>query len=177
MKKKSFLLMLGGLFAFSLAACNNSGGGNPTTQGQPTTTTTQGQPTTTAQQSATLAFMSDNKIRIDIMDENLGVTFNYGNEAVVSEREINYVDSTNLSMNGSAAVDKVNFIFVMEKSTGSRVSVSKGLNADSLENYLSGSGRKISGCTKVYIAISTGDLKWNKNLSEPMNELIKPYDI
>lgn len=168
--KKKFLLMLGGIFAFSLAACNNSGSGNTTTQVQPTTTTT-------AQQSATLAFMSNNKVRIDIMDDNLGVTFNYGNEAVVSEREINYVDSTNLAMNGSVAVDKVNFIFVMEKSTGSRVSVSKGLRADGLENFLSKSGSKISGCTKVYIAISTGDLKWNKNLSEPMNDLIRPYDI
>ena len=92
------------------------------------------------------------------MNDNLGCTFNYGNETVVDKKEMTYGATATLGFSGTVAVDTINFVFVAEKENGTSVSVNAGINAK-----------------KVYIAISTGTVNWTKGLNADMDAKINSY--
>ena len=120
-----------------------------------------------------LTFITNGKVRVDILDENLGCTFNYGNEAVVSGREMTYAAANKLAHNGTITVEKLNFIIIIEDETGTAFGVSQGIEKDSIEEFLA--NRTYNNAKKIYIAISTGDLKWTKGLNADMDAKINSY--
>ena len=116
--------------------------------------------------------MNDNKLRVDIMNNDLGVTFNYGNEAIQSTKETTLSADTKLSFSGEFAVEKVNFIIVSDKSTGGVISVHAGLDSSYVSDFLS---RYSMTGTKVYISISSGEVNWTKGLNTKMDTEIGVY--
>ena len=167
--------------AFALVSCDNSngntagGGSTPSGEGQGGTGEGTGGSGGSSQQASTyLTFIADGKIRIDIMNDNLGCTFNYGNETVVDKKEMTYGANASLGFSGTVAVDKINFVFVVEKENGTTFSVNGGILKDSLEDFLSGNA-KYANAKKVYIAISTGTINWTKGLNADMDAKINTY--
>ena len=91
MKFKKILLGITGalVFTFALTACGDDSTNKDSTPASGDTGgNTSGSGSTDSGQTdiSALSFMSENKIRVDILDD-LGVNFNYGNEAVVSKRK------------------------------------------------------------------------------------------
>ena len=168
MKLKRVLLALAGVLTFSLAACSQateggsgSGSGSGTSEGE-------GSGGSSQTDTSALAFMSNNKIRVDIMDD-LGVTFNYGNEAVVSTREITIVNDLTFTYSGDCTVNKVNYIAYVERETGSTTLWHQGLDAVYfLDQVLP--RNNFNGVKKVYIAISSGEVQWTTGLSTELDQ-------
>ena len=165
---------------FSLASCNKSGdasGGTTPPSGEGAGGSGSGGSGGSSQQTSTyLTFITDGKVRVDIMNDNLGCTFNYGNEAVVDKKEMTYGATATLGFSGTVAVDTINFVFVVEKENGTSVSVNAGIEKDSLEDFLSGPA-KYANAKKIYIAISTGTVNWTKGLNADMDAKINTYIV
>ena len=178
MKFKKILLGITGAlaFTFALTACGDDSTNKDSTPAPSSSTDTgsdtggDSAPTTVTNY---LTFMNDNKLRVDIMNNDLGVTFNYGNEAIQSTRETTLSADTKLSFSGEFAVEKVNFVIVSDTSTGGIVSVHAGLDSSYVSEFLS--RYSMSGKTKVYIAVSSGDINWTKGLNTKMDTQIGVY--
>lgn len=173
MKLKRCLLAFVGLFALALAACSNTTGGNTTASTPLQPGTSEG--TTTEQTPATdlLTFVGNNKVRVDIMNENLGVRFSYGNEAITSKTDMTLNASSNLSASGTLAVETINFVIVTVNATSTSVFISKEILKDSFSDYMSKILQSyFTGATKVYVAISTGEVNWTHNLNAELDAKI-----
>ena len=175
MKFKKILLGITGAlaFTFALTACGDDSTNKDST---PAPSTDTGSDTGGDSAPATitnyLTFMNDNKLRVDIMNNDLGVTFNYGNEAIQSTKETTLSADTKLSFSGEFAVEKVNFLIVSDKSTGGVISVHAGLDSSYVSEFLS---RYSMTGKKVYIAISSGEVNWTKGLNSKMDTEIGVY--
>ena len=171
MKLKRVLLALAGVLTFSLAACSQateggsgSGSGSGTSEGEGAGGSGSGGQT----ESTALSFMGNNKIRVDIFGD-LGVNFNYGNEAVVSTREITIVNDLTFTYSGDCTVNKVNYIAYVERETGSTTLWHQGLDAVYfLDQVLP--RNNFNGVKKVYIAISSGEVQWTTGLSTELDQ-------
>lgn len=166
MKLKKALVLLAGAMTFTFAACSNNSTPEATTNNNITDPTP-------SQEASYLSFISDNKIRVDIMNNDLGVTFNYGNEAVVSQKEMTITSGLTLAYSGTLAVDKLNVISVVQTETGSTFAVNGGLDAEYISEFLA--GKKFTNAKKVYVAISSGDINWTKGLNTDMDTKINTY--
>ena len=171
MKFKKVLLGLMGVAMLALAACSN-GGGNTSKEPTPTSQT----PTPSTQQEEKLldGVVSNGKIRIDIMNENIGVTFSYGNEAVVSKKEMTYSASSKLTVSGTATAD-LNFVIVIGRSNGYSVAVNAGIEKESIAEYLT--LKDFENAARVYVAISTGDVNWTKGLNTNMDHQVSSFIV
>lgn len=172
MKFKKFLLACAGVFAFALAACDSKNN-TSTDSGKTNPPTVDPEPSQPSTQSMYLGFMDNNKIRVDILSDDLGIRFNYGNTAVTSTQSMDLVAGQKLSFSGTIAVDSINFIIVRDTETGGSVSVNAGIVKDSVEDYLS--GKSFTDVKKVYIAISTGTVNWTKGLNPDLDAKIQTY--
>ncbi|MBR6071202.1 MAG: hypothetical protein IKP77_00035 [Acholeplasmatales bacterium] len=178
MKFKKLLFILGAALTFSLASC----GSNATSETSLTTTTTTTQSTEQITQVDYLSFVGQNKIRVDILD-NVGANFNYGNAAVVSTNQMDINSNSYLAFSGTITADSVNFIFIVESGNSnnfqSTFSVHGGIDNEYVETFLSRASLKslFNNAYKVYIAISTGEVKWTKNLNAQLDAKIRTYII
>jgi hypothetical protein len=177
MKFKKILLGITGAlaFTFALTACGDDSTNKDSTPAPAPSTDTgsdSGGDSAPATFTNYLTFMNDNKLRVDIMNNDLGVTFNYGNEAIQSTRETTLSADTKLSFSGEFAVEKVNFVVVSDTSTGGSVSVSKGVDSSRVGDFLS---RYPMTGKKIYIAISSGEVNWTKGLNTKMDTEIGTY--
>ena len=177
MKFKKILLGITGAlaFTFALTACGDDSTNKDSTPAPAPSTDTDpdsGGDSSPATFTNYLTFMNDNKLRVDIMNDDLGVTFNYGNEAIQSTKETTLSADTKLSFSGEFAVEKVNFVVVSDTSTGGSVNVSKGVDSSRVGDFLS---RYPMTGKKIYIAISSGDLNWTKGLNTKMDTEIGTY--
>ena len=168
MKLKKVFFAFAGAVVFSLAACSKGDGNTSTNSGTNSQTTT-----TTQAESSALSFMGNNKIRVDVMDD-LGVNFNYGNLAVVSTNEFDIVQDQKFSYSGNCKVDSINFIYYVERESGAVTNGTLGVDSDyflstilTRDNY--------NGVKKIYIAISTGTVKWTKGLSAELDQKLTAY--
>ena len=176
MKFKKILLGITGVlaFAFVLTSCGDDSTNKDSTPAPaPSTDTGSDGDSTPSTITNYLTFMNDNKLRVDIMNNDLGVNFNYGNEAIQSTKETTLSANTKLSFSGEFTVDKVNFVIVSDTSTGGSVSVHAGLDSSYVSEFLS--GYSMNGKTKVYIAVSSGDINWTKGLNSKMDTQIGTY--
>ena len=167
MKLRKLFLALAGVLTFSLAACSQAEGGG---SGSGSGSSDSGSGDSGQTDTSALAFMSNNKIRVDIMDD-LGVTFNYGNEAVVSTKEISIVNDQTFAYNGTLDenINKINYIAYVERETGATTLWHQGILAQYfLDNVLS--RENFNGVKKAYIAISTGEPKWTTGLSTELDQ-------
>ncbi len=176
MKLKKVLLGITGALAltFALTACGDEGTKTDTDPKPVNTNTNTGSDNGDATPSSSvnyLTFMGDKKLRVDIMND-LGATFNYGNEAIQSKKETTLDTNTKLTVSGEFTVETVNFIVVFDNTTGGSVSVHKGLDAERVGEFLS--KYPMSG-NKMYIAISSGEATWTKGLNEKMDATITTY--
>lgn len=174
MKFKKILLTLGAVFAFSLAACNNnasdSGKTDPTPSGGGSQTETD--PTY-------LGFVGKDKIRFDIMDEELVGKFSYGNavlDASNNKKDIAYSSSTKLAKRDGITAESVNFIVVIDKEGQDSVAYHPEMVTNQLEEFLS-DVIVLSGGRRVYVAISKGEIKWTKGLNADMDAKIETYTL
>ena len=177
MKFKKILLGITGVlaFTFALTACGDDStnkGSTPAPAPSTDTDPNTGGDSTPATFTNYLTFMNDNKLRVDIMNDDLGVTFNYGNEAIQSTKETTLSADTKLSFSGEFAVEKVNFVVVYDTSTGGSVNVSKGVASSKVGDFLS---RYPMTGKKIYIAISSGEVNWTKGLNTKMDTEIGTY--
>ena len=171
MKFKKIFLGIIGVAALTLAACSN-GGGN--TSKEPTPTTVTPEPSSQVEANLLDGVVASGKVRVDIMNDNLGVRFAYGNEAVESKKEMAYVAKSNLSVSGTATAN-LNFVFVKETSTGFSIAVNAGIDKDMITEFLS--TKTFNDATRVYIAISTGDVNWTKGLNQALDTKINTYIV
>ena len=177
MKFKKILLGITGAlaFIFALTACGDDSTNKDSTPA-PAPSTDNGSDSGGDSTPATfinyLTFMNDNKLRVDIMNDDLGVTFNYGNEAIQSTKETTLSAGTKLSFSGEFAVEKVNFVVVYDTSTGGSVRVSIGVDSSRVSDFLS--KYPMTG-KKIYIAISSGEVNWTKGLNTKMDTEIGTY--
>ena len=167
MKFKKILLGITGAlaFTFALTACGDDSTNKdstpapaPSTDADPNT----GGDSTPATFTNYLTFMND----------DLGVTFNYGNEAIQSTKETTLSADTKLSFSGEFAVEKVNFVVVSDSSTGGSVRVSIGVDSSKVGDFLS---RYPMTGKKIYIAISSGEVNWTNGLNTKMDTEIGTY--
>ena len=173
MKFKKILLTLGAVFAFSLAACNNnasdSGKTDPTPSGEGSQTETD--PTY-------LKFVGKDKIRIDIMNDELVGKFTYGNavvDASNNKKDLAYTSSTKIAKRGDIT-EAVNFIVVIDKEGTDSIAYNKAIEADNVEEFLS-DAMVLTGGRRVYVAISTGtNLNWTKGLDTSLDEKLNWYN-
>ena len=177
MKFKKILLGITGAlaFTFALTACGDDSTNKDSTPAPAPSTDTgsdSGGDSTPATFINYLTFMNDNKLRVDIMNNDLGVTFNYGNEAIQSTKETTLSADTKLSFSGEFAVEKVNFVVVSDTSTGGSVRVSIGVDSSRVGDFLS--KYPMTG-KKIYIAISSGEVNWTKGLNTKMDTEIGTY--
>ncbi len=177
MKFKKILLGITGAlaFTFALTACGDDSTNKDSTPAPAPSTDTgsdTGGDSTPATFTNYLTFMNDNKLRVDIMNNDLGVTFNYGNEAIQSTKETTLSADTKLSFSGEFAVEKVNFVVVSDTSTGGSVRVSIGVDSSRVGDFLS--KYPMTG-KKIYIAISSGEVNWTKGLNTKMDTQIGVY--
>jgi hypothetical protein len=172
MKLKKVLLGITGALAltFALTACGDEGTKTDTDPKQANTGSDNGEATPSSSVNY-LTFMGDKKLRVDIMND-LGATFNYGNEAIQSKKETTLDTTIKLTVSGEFTVETVNFIIVFDDTTGGSVNVHKGLDAERVGEFLSGYPMKGN---KMYIAISSGEATWTKGLNEKMDTTITTY--
>ena len=169
MKLKKILLIMLGVSALFLAACG--GEANPTPTVNPTDPSS-GQTEPVATTNVLTGIVANGKIRVDILNDNLGVRFAYGNAAVVSSQEMVYNAATKLSASGTATT-AINFVVVIQKETGYSLVLNPGIEADSLEEYLSDvMTLNAEGAKCVYVAISSGEVNWTKNLNTELDAAI-----
>ena len=165
MKLKKIFLGLIGIFALALASC----GGNekePTPSPSPS-------PTTPVQEETILdGVVSNGKVRVDIMNEDTGLTFAYGNEAITSTKEMTYVAANKLSCSGTPTTN-INFIIVTVRDGGESVVVSAGISKEYVVEFLS--NKDFKDATRVYVAISTGSVNWTKGLNQALDKKINAY--
>ena len=171
MKLKKVFLGLIGVVALALAACSN--GGEPSTN-TPTPTSQTPEPSSQVEAKLLDGVVASGKVRVDIMNDNLGVRFAYGNEAVESKKEMAYVANSNLSVSGTATVN-INFVFVKETANGYSVAVNAGIDKEMITEFLS--TKTFNDATRVYIAISTGDVNWTKGLNQALDTKINTYIV
>ena len=174
MKFKKCLLAFAGLFTLALAACSNATGGKTTPASTPVQPGTS-EGTTTEQTPAMdlLTFVGNEKIRVDVMDENLGVRFSYGNEAITNKTDMALNTNSGLSISGTATVETLNFVIVTVNTTKTSVVVAAGIEKEYFTEYVSTTlPTYLTGAKKVYVAISTGDVKWTKNLNAELDTSI-----
>ena len=157
------------LVGFTAVSCSK-GEVTPTTTPAPTTTTT----TATTVQSSLLTFIGDNQFRVDVMDDDLGVTFKYNNAAITNKQAMSYVSGGGLTFEGDAAYDDLSFILVTETGNSSSVFYAPGIIKAELTNYLNSSvNDDLVNGTKVYLAVFHGTpAKWTKNLNAEMDARI-----
>ena len=166
MKLKRVLLALAGVLTFSLAACSQAeGGGSSSGSGDSGPSDSESGDSGQTDASA-LSFMGNNKIRVDIMD-NLGITFKYNDETVVSKSEITIVNNATFTYSGECTVDKINYIAYGESDT--RVSKIWQCGNDSADFLISLPTYKFNDYKKIYIAISSGEPKWTTGLSTELD--------
>ena len=178
MKFKKILLGITGALAltFALTACGDDSTNKDSTPASGDTgTNTSGSGSTDSGQTdiSALSFMGANKIRVDILDD-LGVNFNYGNEAVVSTKEISIVANQTFAYSGDYTVDKVNYIAYMEKESGPSTIWHKGLDASYFFTEVLPKNN-FNGIKKIYIAISTGEVKWTTGLNSSLDANFNRY--
>ena len=171
-----FLAFVVGLFA--LVSCGNS---KDSSSGEVTPSSGEesggsGSGGSGATQIEYLNFISNGKVRVDIMNDNLGCGFTYGNEVVTNKKEMTYGATNTLGISGTLAVNSLNFVIVVEKETGYSFTVNKGIEKEYIEEYLSMSS-KYANAKKIYIAISTGDVNWTKGLNTSMDAKINTYIV
>ena len=130
-----------------------------------------------------LSFLESNKIRFDIMDNDLGYTFKYQGQAITSGEKVD-MGAGALSFTGESEKEKLNFIIVTEKkpeegrTTGeSNIFLSVGLRVTALEKYASQFAEKFitpNAQGKVYVAISDGSKapSWTTGLDAKMDKAI-----
>lgn len=130
-----------------------------------------------------LSFLESNKIRFDIMDNDLGYTFKYQDQAITSGAKVDIGEGA-LSFTGESEKEKLNFIIVTEKkpeegrTTGeSNIFLSVGLKVTALEKYVSQFAEKFitpNAQGKVYVAISDGSKapSWTTGLDAKMDKAI-----
>lgn len=166
LKKAIGVLSVLSIGVLSLASCGE------TTEPAGTITTTV-EPSTTVKVDKYLSFVSDNKIRVDIMDSDLGVSFKYGNAQVVDKHEMDYSSSVSLTKTGELNGDTINFIVVVENDTQSVVLYNPQVLKDSLDEYLGDVLQtSLTNVKKVYVAVSKGTVKWTKNLNAELDAKI-----
>ena len=171
MRFKKVLLGLMGVAMLALAACSNGG---DTSTVKPTPTSGEPQPSSQVEAKLLDGVVANGKVRVDIMNDNLGVRFAYGNEAVVNKKEMSYVATSNLSVSGTATAN-LNFVFVKETASGFSVAVNAGIDKDMITEFLS--TKTFNDSTRIYIAISTGDVNWTKGLNEALDKKINTYIV
>ena len=175
MKLKKVLAILGLTSVFALAACN-SANNTTTTGGAPAnTTTTQNNPssgsTTVDDSTNYLSFLENKKGRIDLFGVE-GVTFKYGDNNVVSGQVIDINESKVISVTGTATKD-LNFVIVTKMGDTNTVIGNKAIIKDEIANYLNDVAADLyKSSDKFYIAISSGEVQWTKNLSKAMDDKI-----
>ena len=171
MKFKKVLLGLMGVAMLALAACSN-GGGNTSKEPTPTPTSQTPEPSSQAEEKLLEGVVANGKIRIDIMNENIGVTFSYGNEAVVSKKEMAYNASSRLTVSGTATAD-LNFVIVIGRDNGYSVAVNPGIEKENIAEYLK--LKDFENAARVYVAISTGAVNWTKGLNTALDNSIQGF--
>ena len=171
MKFKKILLALAAGLTFSLAACGDSE--EPTTPTPSSSSSSSDSGSGSEAITSALSFMSNNKLRVDIFGD-LGVSFKYGDEAVVSTREITIVNDLTFTYSGDCSVEKINYIAYTERDTGSTINWHKGIDASYFLNNVLPS-TNFNGISKIYIAISTGEVQWTKGLSEKLDQAFNGY--
>lgn len=171
MKLKKMLLGTLGGAVLILAAC----GGNKTTPepqvpNTPSVSTKDSQPEVTNMLDGVV---ENGKVRIDILNDNLGVRFAYGNEAIEGTTKVlTYNATNNLSTSGTATAD-INFIFVVEKTDGTQVLYHPAIDKEQVAEWLA--DVKFEGALRVYIAISTGTPNWTKGLNTALDTKLNSY--
>lgn len=171
MKLKKMLLGTLGGAVLLLAAC----GGNKTTPepqvpNTPSVSTKDSQPEVTNMLDGVV---ENGKVRIDILNDNLGVRFAYGNEVIEGTTKVlTYNAKNNLSTSGTAT-DDINFIFVVEKTDGTQVLYHPAIDKEQVAEWLA--DVKFEGALRVYIAISTGTPNWTKGLNTALDTKLNSY--
>ena len=171
MKLKKMLLGTLAGAVLLLAAC----GGNKTTTTEPQVSSTPSVSTNDSQPAVTNMLdgvVANGKGRVDIMNDNLGVRFAYGNQAIVSNQEMTYNASNTLTVSGTATAD-INFIFVVEKTDGTQVLYHPAIDKEQVAEWLA--DVKFEGARRVYIAISTGTPNWTKGLNTALDTKLNSY--
>jgi hypothetical protein len=163
MKLKKMLLGPIGV-ALLLASC---GGENvtPSTQ-KPSESSVSTQDTQPVTSSMLDGVVTNGKVRVDIMNDNLGARFSYGNEAIVSSKEMTYNSTSTLTISGTANVD-INFIIVIQNSETTVISYYPAINKEDVAEWLS--DVKFDNALRVYVAISSGTPNWTKGLNTSLD--------
>ncbi len=164
MKFKKMLLAPIGV-ALLLASC---GGGESVSNStvmpsEVSSSTNETQPVTSSMLDGVVA---NGKVRVDILNDNLGVRFSYGNEAIVSAKEMSYNSTSTLTTSGTATAD-INFIIVVEKSSQTEVLYHPTIDKEQVSEWLS--NLKFDNAVRVYVAISTGTPNWTKGLNTALD--------
>ena len=171
MKLKKMLLGTLAGAVLLLAAC----GGNKTTTTEPQVPSTPSVSTNDSQPAVTNMLdgvVANGKVRVDIMNDNLGVRFAYGNQAIVSNQEMTYNASNTLTVSGTATAD-INFIFVVEKTDGTQVLYHPAIDKEQVVDFLA--DVKFEGALRVYVAISAGTVNWTKGLNTALDTKLNSY--
>ena len=172
MKLKKMLLGTLAGAVLLLAAC----GGNKTTTTEPQVSSTPSVSTNDSQPAVTNMLdgvVANGKVRVDIMNNNLGVRFAYGNQAIEGTTKVlTYNASNTLTVSGTATAD-INFIFVVEKTDGTQVLYHPAIDKEQVVDFLA--DVKFEGALRVYVAISAGTVNWTKGLNTALDTKLNSY--
>lgn len=169
--KKTLMLLPLALMALTACGGNTSG----------TSDASKASDTSEAQPSTALSFIQNNYGRLDIMNAGLGITFSYGNTVEVKTENtgayyFGFAKDTKLTVSGTLNAESVNFVVVTEKGSTTSCMVYNAILKDNLSEYFKDfTETNLAGVNKAYIAVSTGDVNWNKNESPLMNETIQRF--
>jgi hypothetical protein len=172
MKLKKMLLGTLGGAVLLLAACGGNKSTTTATQvpSASSVSTNDSQPAVTNMLDGVV---ENGKVRIDILNDNLGVRFAYGNEAIEGTTKVlTYNATNNLSTSGTATAD-INFIFVVDKTDGTQVLYHPAIDKEQVAEWLA--DVKFEGALRVYIAISTGTPNWTKGLNTALDTKLNTY--
>ena len=170
-KKALVLTCALSLGLFGLASCQLSGGGSSTQT--PTSAPAQDPSISTVMNNNYLSFMGNSKLRVDIMNDNLGLTFKYGSSAIVSKQEIAIAAGSSITFEGELVGDTLTFILVTETSNSSSVYFAPNIEKASLSEFFQTNvNPDIVAGNKVYLAISQGAANWTKGLNADLDAKI-----